>query len=80
MGDSGVPTRFFAKIAINLFIFENNHKYVLQAKIGICTPMFSQFFRALKKVINYFISDISSIINISSIKFTDYAGKICRLV
>ena len=64
MGDSGIPTRFLAKIAINLFIFENGLKYILQPKIEICIPMFSHFLRVLIKVINYFISEISSIIHI----------------
>ena len=54
MGHSGIPTRFFAKIAINLFIFENGLRYFLPRKIGICIPMSSHFFRVFRKVINYF--------------------------
>ena len=64
MGDSGIPTRFLAKIAINLFIFENGLKYIFLPKIRICIPMFSHFFRVFIKVINYFISEISSIMHV----------------
>ena len=64
MGDSGIPTRFLTKIAINYFVFENCLKYIFPHKIRICIPMFSHFFRVFIKVINYFISDISSIMHV----------------